>query len=59
LAAPEIPSGGGVLILPTIFCVNDFARQFAETLAAAGMTAVVWDIHSGLPLTPGYQECIF
>jgi carboxymethylenebutenolidase len=51
-------SDGGVLILPTIFGVNGFARQYADRLANAGMTAAVWDINSGLPLTDDYQECI-
>jgi carboxymethylenebutenolidase len=58
LAVPETPSRGGVLVLPTIFGVNEFARQFADTLAATGMTAAVWDINSGLPLTADYEECI-
>ena len=47
-----------MLILPTIFGVNEFARHYADTLANAGMTAAVWDINSGLPLTTDYQECI-
>jgi carboxymethylenebutenolidase len=51
-------SDSGVLILPTIFGVNEFARQYADRLATAGMTAAVWDINSGLPLTDDYQECI-
>jgi carboxymethylenebutenolidase len=58
LAEPEKAAHRGVLILPTIFGVNEFARQYADTLAAAGMTAAVWDINSGLPLTADYQECI-
>lgn len=55
---PDVPARGGVLILPTIFGVNEFARDYADTLANAGMTAAVWDINSGLPLTTEYQECI-
>ena len=58
IAEPETAARGGVLILPTIFGVNEFARQFAETLAGAGIVAAVWDINSGLPLTADYQECI-
>ena len=58
LAEPDAAAQGGVLILPTIFGVNEFARQYADTLANAGMTAAVWDINSGLPLTADYQECI-
>src|SRR5712691_7678202 len=55
---PDTAAPGGVLILPTIFGVNEFARGYANTLANAGMTAAVWDINSGLPLTTDYQECI-
>ena len=51
-------ASGGVLILPTIFGVNEFARQYADALTNAGLTAAVWDINSGLPLTTDYQECI-
>src|SRR5665213_4218852 len=58
VAEPEALLRGGVLIRPTIFGVNEFARQYADTLAHAGMTAAVWDINSGLPLTTDYQECI-
>src|SRR5882757_11242801 len=58
VAEPNTATHGGVLLLPTIFGVNEFARQYADTLAQAGMTAAVWDINSGLPLTADYQECI-
>ncbi len=57
-AEPETGARNGVLILPTIFGVNDFARSYADTLANAGLSAAVWDINSGLPLTTDYQECI-
>lgn len=58
VAAPRAGARGGVLILPTIFGVNEFARSFADGLANAGLAAAVWDINSGLPLTADYQECI-
>ena len=58
VAEPATTASGGVLILPTIFGVNEFARHYADALANAGMTAAVWDINSGLPLTTEYQECI-
>ena len=50
VSEPVAPASGGVLILPTIFGVNEFARQYADALANAGLTAAVWDINSGLPL---------
>lgn len=58
LARPEQPVRAGVLILPTIFGVNEFARGYADYLAEAGMVAAVWDINSGLPSTTDYSECI-
>ncbi len=48
VAQPEDGARGGVLLLPTIFGVNEFARGYADTLANAGLVAVVWDINSGL-----------
>jgi carboxymethylenebutenolidase len=58
VSEPVAPASGGVLILPTIFGVNEFARQYADALTNAGLTAAVWDINSGLPPTADYQECI-
>lgn len=58
VAAPKAGARGGVLVLPTIFGVNEFARSYAEALANAGLAAAVWDINSGLPLSTDYQECI-
>jgi carboxymethylenebutenolidase len=58
LAQPESPARAGVLILPTIFGINEFARNYASSLANAGLAAAVWDINSGLPLSTDYQECI-
>jgi carboxymethylenebutenolidase len=58
LSLPAAGARAGVLILPTIFGVNEFARGFADTLADNGLVAAVWDLNSGLPLTTDYQECI-
>ena len=58
VAMPKAGARSGVLILPTIFGVNEFARGYADGLANAGLAAAVWDINSGMPLTTDYQECI-
>lgn len=58
VARPADGALSGVLILPTIYGVNEFARGYADTLADAGLVAAVWDINSGLPLVTDYQECI-
>ena len=56
LAQPDAPTKAGVVLLPTIFGVNAFARGYAETLARAGLAAAVWDHYEGLPLTTDYEE---
>jgi len=56
LAQPDGGARSGVLILPTIFAVNQFARGFADGLANAGLAAAVWDPYSGLPLVTEYEE---
>jgi carboxymethylenebutenolidase len=58
LSQPAAGARAGILILPTIFGVNEFAQRFADTLADNGLVAAVWDLNSGLPLTTDYQECI-
>ena len=58
VAEPKVRSIAGVLILPTIYGVNEFARGYADRLANEGLLAAVWDINSGLPLSTDYQECI-
>jgi carboxymethylenebutenolidase len=58
VATPTTGARAGVLLLPTIFGINEFARSYAQTLAHAGLTTAVWDINSGLPLSADYQECI-
>jgi carboxymethylenebutenolidase len=58
VARPEQQARGGVLVLPTIFGVNAFARGYANLLAESGLLAAVWDINSGMPLVTDYDECI-
>jgi carboxymethylenebutenolidase len=58
VAVPKAGARGGVLILPTIFGINEFARRYADGLANSGLAAAVWDINSGMPLSTDYQECI-
>jgi carboxymethylenebutenolidase len=57
LAQPDTPTKAGVVLLPTIFGVNAFAKSYAETLARAGIATVVWDHYDGAPLTTDYEEC--
>jgi carboxymethylenebutenolidase len=56
LAQPDTPTKAGVVLLPTIFGVNAFAKSYAETLARAGIATAVWDHYDGAPLTADYEE---
>jgi carboxymethylenebutenolidase len=47
VAQPERPSGRGVLLLPTIFGINPFVHDIADSLAAAGFTTLIWDPYYG------------
>jgi carboxymethylenebutenolidase len=58
LALPGAPTRTGMLVLSTIFGVNEFCRGYADMLAENGIAAAVWDISSGLPRTTDYKECI-
>lgn len=49
VAQPERPTGCGVLLLPTIFGIDPFVRDIAESLAAVGLTTLIWDPYSGQP----------
>jgi carboxymethylenebutenolidase len=46
----------GVLLLPTIFGFNDFARATALKLAEHGLTTVIWDPYPGEPLPAAPPE---
>jgi carboxymethylenebutenolidase len=58
LAEPVGGARSGVVLLPTIFAINTFAKSYAETLANAGFACAVWDIYSGLPLVADYEESL-
>jgi carboxymethylenebutenolidase len=47
---------GGVLLLPTIYGVNAFAREYASSLAAAGLTTLIWDPYAGDALPASFEE---
>jgi carboxymethylenebutenolidase len=48
----------GVVLLPTIFGVNGFVREMAETLAAHDITTLIWDIYPGEPLPGGFDAAV-
>jgi carboxymethylenebutenolidase len=45
----------GVVLLPTIFGVNPFVREFAATLAADGISTLIWDPYPDEDLPQGYD----
>lgn len=48
----------GVVLLPTIFGVNRFMRDYAEALAARGLTSLVWDPYPGDDLPGSYEAAL-
>jgi carboxymethylenebutenolidase len=49
LARPERASAGGVLLLPSVHGIDQHARDYAQALAAAGLTTLIWEPFAGLP----------
>jgi carboxymethylenebutenolidase len=47
LARADDPSGAGVLLLPAAYGLGEFVKRRADDLAAAGLTALVWDPFRG------------
>lgn len=45
----------GVVLLPTIFGVNPFVREYAASLAADGISTLIWDPYPDEPLPAGYD----
>lgn len=50
LARAAKPSGGGVLLLPHVYGVDEFCRDFADELAGRGLTTLVWHPYPELGL---------
>jgi len=46
----------GVVLLPTIFGVNPFVRDFAGQLATDGISTLIWDPYPGEPLPQGFDD---
>ncbi|SRR4051812_12509141 len=49
LSRPREASTGGMLLLPSITGISPQLREFADGLAAAGVTALSWDLWRGRP----------
>jgi len=47
--APAPTPEGAVFLLPTIMGLAPFVRSFADSLAGAGLTTLVWNPYSGQP----------
>ena len=46
----------GVVLLPTIFGVNPFVRDFAGQLATDGISTLIWDPYPGQALPQGFDD---
>ncbi|WP_181801208.1 dienelactone hydrolase family protein [Streptomyces shenzhenensis] len=49
LSRPKEGTTGGMLLLPSVSGISPQLREFADDLAAAGVTALSWDIWHGRP----------
>jgi len=49
---------GGVLLLPTIYGLNRFAKDFCASLAERGLTTLAWDPYSGEALPTSRDEAL-
>jgi carboxymethylenebutenolidase len=48
----------GVVLLPTIYGVNPFMKEFAAHLAEAGLTSLVWDPYPDEPPPAGFDAAL-
>lgn len=48
----------GVLLLPTIHGVAEFVRDYAGSLAAAGLTTLIWDPYDGGALPKTHEDAL-
>jgi carboxymethylenebutenolidase len=48
----------GIVLLPTIHGIGKFVRDYAETLAAQGLTTLIWDPYPGEPLPPSHEAAL-
>jgi carboxymethylenebutenolidase len=56
LSRPQEASTGGMLLLPSVNGVSPQLREFADSLAAAGVTALSWDLWRGRPGSDDMSE---
>ena len=58
-AKPDHPGKGGVLLLPSHYGINDYARDHVQGLADAGLVGLAWNQYSGRPsFVPTAEEAV-
>jgi carboxymethylenebutenolidase len=50
LARPETGSRAGVLLLPSVYGIDQYGTAFADALAKAGLTTLIWEPFVGQPV---------
>jgi carboxymethylenebutenolidase len=50
------PTTAGVLLIPHVYGIDEFIRDFAEQLAARGMTTLAWNPYPHLPWGAPFTE---
>jgi carboxymethylenebutenolidase len=56
LARSTVPTTAGVLLLPHVYGVDEFVREFADELAARGLTTLAWNPYPSLPMGASFTE---
>jgi dienelactone hydrolase len=58
-AKPQHRGTGGVLLLPSHYGINDYARDHVHALAGAGLVALACNQYSGRPsFVPSAEEAV-
>jgi carboxymethylenebutenolidase len=56
LARASTKTTAGVLLLPHVYGVDEFCQEFAETLAARGLTTLVWNPYPELEMGAAFTD---
>lgn len=56
LARAAQPTTAGVLLIPHVYGIDEFVRDYADGLAAAGLTTIAWNPYPAMPWGEPFKE---
>lgn len=56
LARSAVPTTSGVVLIPHVYGVDEFVREFADELAGRGLTTLAWNPYPSLPMGASFTE---